>query len=113
MIPPNEFITIEVITGPYSVEISWMTPYIILDRETYSVQYSTDVSLQDGSKVIIEATNRFTINESFSIYIIGLNPFTTYYYNIQANNSAGSTFTDIMNFTTYQTGTYVWAITHV
>ena len=106
MIPPNKFIKIEVITAPHSVEISWMTPYIIMDRETYSVQYSTDVSLQSSSKVIIEATNRFTINETFSIYVIGLSPFTTYYYIIQANNSAGNTFTDVMNFTTHHTGMY-------
>ena len=104
MIPPIKFSTIEVITAPHSVEISWMTPYIILDNETYSVQYGTNVSLQNSSEVMIVATNRYTINETFSINITNLIPFTEYYYIIQAKNPAGSIYTDIMNFTTNQTG---------
>ena len=104
IIPPIKFVTIEVATTPYSAEISWITPYIILDQETYSVQYSTDMSLQNSSEVVIEATNQFTTNQKFSVNITGLIPFTTYYYIIQANNSAGNTSTDIMTFTTNQTG---------
>ena len=106
MIPPVEFVTIKAITVPSSVEISWVTPYIILDEETYSVQYSTDISLQNHREVVIEANNEFTINQEFSINITGLIPFTTYYYIIQANNSVGNTYTDIMTFTTNQTGIY-------
>ena len=104
MIPPIGFVTIKAITAPSSVEISWVTPYIILDKETYSVQYSTDISLQNRREVVIEANNEFTINQEFSINITGLIPFTTYYYIIQANNSAGDTHTGIMTFTTHQTG---------
>ena len=103
-IPPIEFARIEVITGPHSVEISWVTPYIVLDRETYTVRYSTDSSLQNSSKVVIEANNEFTTNQKFSVNISGLIPFTKYYYNVQANNSAGNTSTDVMTFTTNQTG---------
>ena len=75
-----------------------------MDKEIYSVQYSTDMSLQNSREVVIEANNGFTINKKFSINITGLIPFTTYYYIIQANNSAGNTYTDIMTFTTNQTG---------
>ena len=103
MIPPIGFATIEVITASYSVEISWVTPYIILDKETYSVQYSTDMSLQNSREVVMEANNEFTINQKFSVNLTGLIPFTTYYYIIQANNSAGNTYTDIMIFITNQT----------
>ena len=104
MIPPIEITTIETITTPYSVEISWVTPYIIQDKETYSVQYSTDMSLQNSREVVMEANNEFTINQNFSINITGLIPFTTYYYIIQANNSAGNINTHVMIFTTNQTG---------
>ena len=103
MISPIGFATIEVITASYSVEISWVTPYIILDKETYSVQYSTDMSLQNSREVVMEANNEFTINRKFSVNLTGLIPFTTYYYIIQANNSAGNTYTDIMIFITNQT----------
>ena len=75
-----------------------------MDKETYSVQYSTDMSLPNSTEVVMEANNKFTINQNFSIDITGLIPFTTYYYIIQANNSAGNTNTDIMTFTTNQTG---------
>ena len=102
--PPIGFVTIKAITTPYSAEISWVTPYIILENETYSVQYSTDISLLNSREVVIEANNGFTTNQKFSINITGLIPFTTYYYIIQANNSAGNTSTGIMTFTTNQTG---------
>ena len=105
MIPPLKFLTIDVITiTPYSAEISWVTPYIILDRETFSVQYSTDVSLENASEVVIEASNELIFNQKFTVNITELIPFTTYYYIIQANNSAGNTITDVMTFTTNQTG---------
>ena len=104
MIPPIEIVSIEVVTTPFSAEISWVTPYIIMDKETYSVQYSTDMSLQNDEEVLIEATNEFIANQQFSVNITGLIPFTTYYYTIQANNTAGSTSTDMMAFTTNQSG---------
>ena len=104
MVPPIEFMIIEVITAPYSVRISWVTPYIVMDKETYTIQYSTDSSLQNSSEVVIEANNGFTTDQKLSVNITGLIPFTTYYYMIRANNSAGNTSTDIMTFTTNQTG---------
>ena len=110
MIPPVEFVMIKAITAPYSAEISWVVLHIILDEETYTVKYSTDMSLQNSREVVIENDNEFLINQKFSINITGLIPFTTYYYIIQANNSAGNTYTDIMNFTTNQTGIYMCII---
>ena len=92
---------------PFSAEISWVTPYIALDRETYTVQYNTDMSLQNSIEVVIETINEFVINQRFSVNITGLTSFTTYYYIIQANNSAGSTSTNVMAFTTNQTGMYI------
>ena len=107
MIPPLEFVMIKAITAPYSAELSWVVLHIILDKETYTVKYSTDMSLQNSREVVIENDDEFSINQKFSVNITGLVPFTTYYYIIQANNSVGSTYTDIMNFTTNQTGMYI------
>ena len=104
MISPVGFVSIEVITAPYSAIISWVTPYIAQDKETYTVQLSTDVILWNSSKIVIEVTNDFVFNQNFSVNITGLIPFTTYYYIIQANNSVGITSTDIMIFSTNQTG---------
>ena len=107
IIPPLDIVTIEVTTTPYSAEISWVTQFIVLDEETYTIQYSTDSSLQNSSEVVIEAVNEFVINQKFSVNITELIPFTTYYYIIQADNSVGNTSTDVMTFTTSQTGIYV------
>ena len=108
MILPIEPVMVEVIgTTPYSAEITWVIPYVVLDKETYTLHYSTDMTLQNSSEVVIENNMEYAINQNFSVNIIGLIPFTTYYYIIQANNSAGNTSTDVMNFTTNHTGT-VW-----
>ena len=105
--PPLEFVAIEVITAPFSAKISWVTPYITLDRESYTIQYNKDIAFQNNNEVVIEVINEFVINQEFSVNITGLIPFTTYYYIIQANNSVGDTSTDVMTFTTNQTGSYI------
>ena len=102
--PPNEPVLVAVSTKPYSAEISWTITLIIWDRETYWVQYGTDMLLQYDSDVIPGNDNTYVTNERYSINITELTPFTTYYFIIWANNSVGNTSTDMMNFTTDQTG---------
>ena len=110
MIPPVEFVSTEVITAPHFAIISWMILYIVQDKETYTVQYSTDMLLRNSSEVVIEVTNGFVFHQNFSVNITGLNPFITYYYKIQANNSAGNISTDVMTFNTNQTGIIISVI---
>ena len=57
-----------------------------------------------SSETVIENTNNLTINQKFSVDIITLIPFTTYYYIIQVISSVGNTSTDIMTFITNQLG---------
>lgn len=104
--PPVEVAAIEVSTKPYSVNISWTVPLIIWDRERYWIQYGTDLdmTLLQYSDVILGNDNVYATNERYSINITGLIPFTTYYFIILADNSVGNTSTDVMNFTTDQTG---------
>ena len=61
------------------------------------LKYDSDVTLGNN--------NTYVTNERYSINITELTPFTTYYFVIWANNSVGNTSTDMMNFTTDQTGT--------
>ena len=103
--PPNQVVSIDVSTGPYSVKISWITVRIILDRETYRVQYGMNMTLKYDSDSVLGIDNRFVTNERYSINITELTPFTTYYFILWASNSVGNTSTGIMNFTTDQTGT--------
>ena len=66
MVPPVGLVTSGIIITPYSVDISWVTPYVTLDMETYTVWYSTDMSLQNSSKVVIDNTNEFAINHHWT-----------------------------------------------
>ena len=95
----------EVITTPYSVNISWVIPTIVFDQENYTVQYGTDMMMLQSTSELVQGSNDTNvINGMFSVDITGLIPFTTYYYVITATNTNDSTNTLVMNFTTDQTG---------
>ena len=103
-LPPVKPVITTVITTPHSVNISWVVQFISFDNETYSVQYGSDISLQDSSEVVMGSTDGLVTNQVFSVNITGLTPFTTYYYIVWANNSVGNTKTSVMNFTANETG---------
>jgi len=97
----------DVITTPYSANISWVVSSVVFDQESYVVQYGTDMTMLLSSSDEIEGNNDTnTINEVFSVNITGLTPFTRYYYTIVAANSINSSTTPVMDFTTDETGTY-------
>jgi len=91
-------------TTPYSVDITWVVEFISFDNETYSVQYGSDISLQDSSEVVMGSTDGLVTNQVFSVNIADLTPFTIYYYTVWANNSVGNTKTSVLSFTTNETG---------
>ena len=103
-ISPGQPKLVSLITTPHTVNISWVVQFISYDTETYSVQYGSDMSLQDSSEVVMGSTDGLVTNQVFSVNITGLTPFTTYYYIVWANNSVGSTKTSVMSFTTNETG---------
>ena len=106
-LPPLVPIVRDLITTPYSVNISWVVANITFDTETYSVLYGSDMTMSLSTSEMVEGNSDISVtNEVFSINITGLMPFTTYYYIIRANNSVGSTNTSMMYFTTDETGTY-------
>jgi len=105
-VAPFPPIITEVITTPYSVNISWVVPSIIFDQENYTVWYGTDMTmLQSTSELVQGSSNRSVVNGLFSTNITGLSPFTRYYYVIMAVSSVGSNSTRVMDFTTDETGT--------
>ena len=108
--PPNKVVTIEISTKPYSANISWTTVLIAFNRETYWVQYGTDMTVWYTSEIVLGNENRSSTNEHFSIHISQLTPFTKYYFVIWAKNSVGNTSTTMMNFSTDQTGITMVAI---
>ena len=111
MVPPFPPVFRDVITTPYSVNISWVVPSIVFDQENYTVQYGTDMTmLSNTSDIVPGSSDRNVTNGDFSINITTLTPFTRYYYTIVATNTVGSTRTRIMNFTTDETGVCVLAV---
>ena len=106
-LPPVTPAITTVKTTPYSVDITWVVEFISFDNETYSVQYGSDMTLQDSSEMVMGSTDGLVTNQVFSVNITGLTPFTTYYYIVWANNSVGNTKTSIMSFTTNETGNQV------
>ena len=97
----------QVTTTPYSVIISWIIPSIVFDQENYTVQYGSDMTIVSSTSYIVQGNDDLdAINDSFSINITGLAPFTRYYCTIVATNSVGSTNNSVMNFMTNETGTH-------
>ena len=71
MIPPIEPIMVEVIgITPYSAEISWVIPYVVLDKETYTLHYSTDMTLQNSSEVLLENNMEYAINQTSQLTLL-------------------------------------------
>ena len=105
MLPPLMPIVRDLITAPYSVNISWIVTNITFDTETYSVLYGSNMTMLLNASEVIEGNNDTSaIDEVFSSNITELMPFNTYYYIIRAINAVGSTNTSVMNFTTDETG---------
>ena len=94
-------IVLEVITAPYSVNISWMATSIVHDAETYTVYYGTNIMALVNSTERLGPTN---MPDTYTVNISGLMPFTTYFYIVSANNSLGFTNTSVKNFRTNETG---------
>ena len=94
----------DIITTPYSVNISWLVRNVVFDQENYTIQYGTDETLLDTSQVVEGNSDTLTTDEVFYINVTGLAPYTMYYYRIVAYNSVGSSQTTVMNFTTDEIG---------
>ncbi|GEM_PF-6004578 len=80
-------------TTPSSVTLTWTDNTGSTDNEEYfTIEYGTDGVSFNNSLIAIKDTTSRTVS--------GLSPSTTYYFRIAANNSAGSSTSDVVSATT-------------
>ena len=81
--------------------IEWRMSRINYTPESYSVQYGTRSTLLELETMSIESGSDVTItNRIYSVDIRGLTFNTTYYYQVTASNSFGSTYSSVKSFVT-------------
>lgn len=69
-------------------EIQWLIPVVVYTPENYTVIYGRDETLLNyNSSDVVMSTNN--INQMYSATSSGLEPNTTYYYQVIARNSIG------------------------
>ena len=81
--------------------IQWTVSRIAYTPETYTVHFGTSPgSLTNVSQQQQSGDNVTATNLPFSVQLTGLSAGTTYYYQVVAMNSVGSTASDEQSFTT-------------
>ena len=81
--------------------IQWTIPRIAYTPENYTVNFSTSPgSLTNVSQQQESGDNFTATNLPFSVQLTGLSAMTTYYYQVVAMNSVGSTASVEQSFTT-------------
>lgn len=84
-----------------TVLIEWTVRRTPFGFETYNVEYGlTSDSLDMQSDITAGSLDSTLQNETYSVLIQDLQPFTTYHYRMVAKNLAGETTSDVDNFTT-------------
>lgn len=82
-------------------DIQWLIPAIVYTPENYTVIYGRDSMLLNyTSEVVIGTRNITARNEMYSATLIGLEPNTTYYYQVIARNSIGINSSDVRQLLT-------------
>ena len=86
-----------------SATIQWIVPIIAFTPESYTVHYGTsnNCNIQEMVSTPVESGSDFlTEDQTFSIELTGLSDGTTYYYQLNATNTNGSTVSDVYEFMT-------------
>lgn len=99
---PTEVMVISV-TGSTAI-ITWTVPYVELTSELYTVLYGLSEDALDTSSSIPGFSDVTLLNQSYTIALTQLDALTTYYFQIQSENSELSSLTDIMQFQTTEGG---------
>ena len=111
--PPAYPVVTDVTVSPNSVMISWTIPIIAFDYENYTVEYSNEMGMLLGTEERMGSTDLNAINETFSVTINELAPFTTYSFVVIATNSNGTADTDPMTFTTNEAGMLLYSFMYI
>ena len=93
--------------GTRQATITWIVTSITYTPESYAILYGVaNDSLSLRSSAVEGAVNLTAVNQAYSITIMDLNPYTRYYYKIEASNSFASAESDTNTFQTNQAGNY-------
>ena len=106
---PNTPTILSTTVGSTQVTISWIVTAIAYTPESYFIVYGvSNDSLSLRSSAVDGSVNLTAVNLAYSATIMGLSPFTRYYYKIEARNSFTTSESDVSNFQTNQVGKYAF-----
>ena len=82
--------------------VQWTVPLIAYTPETYMVSYSTgSLTRQVLMSDPVESGADFdAVNQTFSVELTGLEPNTTYNYQVITENTVATTTSELQNFIT-------------
>ena len=87
-----------------SVIIEWRVPFITT-LEQYIVLYGTSMdNLDQTSGTTSSVANVSAVNQMYSVNLVSLEPFTTYFYQVRATNDHFSTLSETRQFITLEEG---------
>ena len=87
------------VTSFTSARIDWDVPSIAYTPERYAVRYGTTPQSLGQSITVQGPFDIATEEQHFIVELTGLQHDSTYYYQITATSSAGSTETIVLSFT--------------
>lgn len=84
-----------------SAVIQWTVPTIVFSSEQYTLQYGIDMNqLNMQSQSYFSGTDISVKDQVYSVRLEDLSPATTYYYRVETVNTHGTTYTDVLSFST-------------
>ena len=101
--PPTQPTTVRVVsTDATTATVQWTVYLIAYTPETYVVSYSTDnVNCQVLMSDPVESGADFdAVNQMFSVELTGLEPNTTYNYQVITENTVATTASELQNLIT-------------
>lgn len=91
------------ITGTSAV-VMWTIPSVAFTFEQYRVYYGNSSDSLFMASEIVYGVDLYAVNETYTIVLSGLEPLSTYFFQIISTNSESESYTAIMNFTTGEDG---------
>lgn len=99
--PPVPAQDISVTFESTSATVSFTIPFVVYDTEIYVISYGTSEGLGMSSAPM---TSVDIANRQYEFVISGLLPYTTYYFQLSAENSISTTLSGIFSGTTLEQG---------